>query len=324
MIRLDGKVIVVTGAGRGIGRAYAELLAARGASIVIGDLGVEIDGSSTNACPATEAADGIRAAGGTAVAVDADIRTTEGAAALLDAALKLGGKVDGLINNAGILSHEAFGEITPAHIQRQFDVHVAGTLLVTQALWPELVRAGGSVINTTSSGIFGANAATAYAAAKGAVLALSRSLAAVGAVEGVRVNTIMPGAETRMQVFAREVMGGNAEPSEEARRRSSPQLVAPAAVFLMSDECRLNGEILYAGHGHVRRVVLASGAGIHSAEMTPEMIADSWDDIARLEPLHIAADLVSFRESLGAPVVEPDRKRTDAARDCTPAPGAAG
>jgi hypothetical protein len=180
---------------------------------------------------------------------------------------------------------------------------------VTQTLWPELVRAGGSVINTTSSGIFGANSAVAYAAAKGAVLALSRSLAVVGAREGVRVNTIMPGAETRMQASAREAMGGNAEPSELARRRSSPQLVAPAVVYLMSDQCRLNGEIVYAGHGHVRRVVLASTDGIHSGEMTPELIADNWDGISRLDPLHVASDLVSFRESLGAPVVEPDPAR---------------
>lgn len=307
MIRLDGKVIVVTGAGRGIGRAYAELLAARGASVVVGDLGVEIDGSGASARPAEEVAANIEAAGGRAVATAADIRTDEGAQALLNAALEIGGRVDGLVNNAGILSHEAFGEVTPAHIQRQFDVHVAGTLLVTQALWPELARAGGSVINTTSSAIFGASSAIAYAAAKGGVLALSRALAVIGAREGVRVNTIMPGAESRMQVSAREAMGGNAEASEEARRRSSPHQVAPAVVYLMSDDCSLNGEIVYAGHGHVRRVVLATSDGIHSEEMTPELVLQNWDDISRLEPLHVASHLVSFRESLGAPMLEPDR-----------------
>ncbi|MCG2621236.1 SDR family NAD(P)-dependent oxidoreductase [Arthrobacter sp. I2-34] len=310
MIRLDGKVIVVTGAGRGIGRAHAELLAARGAAVVIGDLGVDIDGSGVSSDPAQEVAEAITAAGGCAVACAADIREADGAQALLQAALDLGGRVDGLVNNAGILSHVAFAEMSLAEIQRQFDVHVFGTVRVTQTLWPELVRSGGSVVNTTSSGIFGAPVSMAYSIAKGAVFAFSRALATVGDAEGVRVNLLMPGAETRMQAFAREQFGGAAEPSEEARRRSSPALVAPVVTYLMSDECSLNGEMIYAGHGHVRRFVLASGDGIHIEDLTPELIAENWEQISRLEPLHIVNDLPSFRASLGAPMTESGRVAT--------------
>lgn len=304
MIRLDDKVIVVTGAGRGIGRAHAELLAARGAAVVVGDLGVGIDGSGATADPAQEVADAIIASGGRAVACAADIRTADGAQALLDAAMELGGRVDGLVNNAGILSSVAFTEMTIADIQQQFDVHVFGTVHVTQVLWPELVRSGGSVVNTTSSGIFGTAMSLPYSMAKGAVLAFSRGLAATGKSEGVRVNLLMPGAETRMQSYARVRYGGAAEASEEARRRSAPELVAPVVAYLMSDECSLNGEMIYAGHGHVRRFVLASGDGIHSDELSPEMIDENWEKIAGLDPLHVVNDLPSFRVSLGAPMTE--------------------
>lgn len=304
MIRLDGKVIVVTGAGRGIGRAYAELLAARGAAVVVGDLGVAIDGSGASAGPAREVVASIVAAGGTATACDADVRDADGADALRQAAMDLGGRIDGLVNNAGILSHVPFDEMTIDEIQRQIDVHVFGTVRMTQVLWPELVRARGSVVNTTSSGIFGAPVSIAYSIAKGAVLAFSRGLATVGAAAGVRVNLVMPGAETRMQAFAREQFGGAAEPSEEARTRSAPELVAPVVAYLMSEESSLNGEMLYAGHGHVRRLVMASGDGIHAQSLSPELIAESWDQISSLEPLHVISDLPSFRDSLGAPMTE--------------------
>jgi NAD(P)-dependent dehydrogenase (short-subunit alcohol dehydrogenase family) len=304
MIRLDHKVIVVTGAGRGIGRAYAELLAARGASVVVCDLGVDITGSGSDEGLAHEVADAIKTSGGRATACTADITTADGQRAILQAALDLGGRVDGLVNNAGIVADEAFGELTPAALQRQLDVHVFGTVFLTQTLWPELVRSGGAVVNTTSSGIFGAPVQLTYTAAKGAVLSFTRGLAAVGAADGVRVNAIMPGAETRMQSFARVQFGGSAEPSAEAAARSAPSQVSPTLAYLMSDECRISGEVIYSGHGHVRRIAMATGDGIHSDSLTPEFIAENAEQMTRIEPLHIIGDLPSFRDALSAPMTE--------------------
>ena len=304
MIRLDNKVIVVTGAGRGIGKAYAELLAERGATVIVCDLGVDIKGAHSSEDPANQVAEAITAAGGKAVACTADITTPEGRESILQTAKDFGGRIDGLVNNAGIVADEPFEEITPAGLQRQLDVHVFGTIFLTQTLWPELVRNKGVVVNTTSSAIFGAPVQLTYSAAKGAVISFTRGLAALGAAEGVRVNAIMPGAETRMQSFARVQLGGKAETSDEAAKRSAPSQVAPALAYLVSDECTKTGEVIYSGHGHVRRIVLATGEGIHSEALTPELIAQNSEMLQSTEQMHVIGGLSGFREALDAPLVE--------------------
>lgn len=303
MIRLDGKTIVVTGGGRGIGAAHAELLTERGATVVVADVGVDIGGVGVDATAAEAVVERIVSKGGRAVACVADLRSPDGIEAIRDSALALGARVDGLVNNAGILSHLPFEEITADEIQRQMDVHLLGSLRLTQQLWPHLVESRGKIVNTTSSGIFGAPISMAYSMAKGAVFAFTRSLATLGAQCGVSVNLLMPGAETRMQSFSRQQFGGSSEPSEEEQRRSSPEHVAAVLTYLMSDECQTSGETIYAGHGHVRRIVLASGPGFHSEFLTPEDVGRNWPTALSLTPFQPLGTLSDFRDSLSAPLV---------------------
>lgn len=299
---LTGKVVVVTGAGRGIGAAYARLIAAQGAAVVIADVGSDISGAGSDAGPASTVAAAIVADGGEAVAVAADIRTDAGIASIRQAALSFGRGVHAVVNNAGVISHESFVEMTRADLQRQLDVHVFGTVGLTQVLWADLVASRGAVVTTISSALFGAAVSPAYAAAKGAVLGLTRSLAVLGAESGVRVNMVMPGAETRMQAFAREQFGGVAEATPEAARRSAPEQVAPLVAHLIGDACETSGEIFYAGHGWVRSVALAVGGGFHADEVTLTEVESRWGEVATDRGWTPVADLASFRDALGAPL----------------------
>lgn len=301
-MELNNKVVVVTGAGRGIGAAHARLLASQGWSVVVADSGSDMAGRGADVGPAEEVSAEIRAFGGRAVAVPADVRTEAGALAIRDAARGLGRGVHALVNNAGVISHESFEEMTMDDLQRQLDVHLFGTVAVTQALWDDLVKARGAVVTTISSGLFGASVAPAYAAAKGAVLGLSRSLAVRGAEVGVRVNMVMPGAETRMQAFAREQFGGAAVPNAETARRSAPERVAPVVAYLISDGCDTAGEIIYAGHGWVRRIALAVGGGFHSDDLTFDDVERGWPEVAEETGWTPVSSLASFRDALGAPL----------------------
>src|SRR5436305_6098704 len=214
----EGRVAVVTGAGRGIGRAYARLLAGRGASVIVNDIDVD---------PASAVAQEI---GGTADAND--VASARGAQALVTTAIERFGRLDVLINNAGNIRWGGMPKVDEENLTSHLGVHLGGSFNTTRAAWPHMVEQGyGRVVMTTSSGLFGLPNNTSYAAAKGAVIGLARSLATAGTDHGIKVNLIAPGAFTRM--------GGPGE----APPGMEPDLVAPMPALLAHEDCPVLGEI---------------------------------------------------------------------------------
>ena len=199
VLSFEGRVAVVTGAGRGIGRAYALLLAQRGASVVVNDLGGSTEGTGTDLGPASEVVDEIAAAGGSAVADGHDVSSVQGAQALVDAAVERFGRLDVLVNNAGIVRWAGFPEADADNLAAHLAVHLGGSFNTTRAAWPHMVEQDyGRIVMTTSTGIFGLPNNTSYATAKGAVIGLTRSLATAGRRQGIKVNCVAPAAFTRM------------------------------------------------------------------------------------------------------------------------------
>jgi NAD(P)-dependent dehydrogenase (short-subunit alcohol dehydrogenase family) len=267
--RFDGRVVVVTGAGRGLGRAYAHLLAERGASVVVNDLGGTISGEGADAGPAAGVEAEILAAGGVAVADTSDIATEAGGRALIDTAVAAYGRIDVLIGNAGIMRWSRFPDVEPADLEAHLAVHVGGGFHTARAAWPRMVEQGyGRIVLTTSTGLLGLPGNTAYAIAKGGVIGLCRSLAVAGAKHGIRANCIAPAASTRM--------AGDGGPD------MPPELVAPMAAFLAHEDCPVTGEIYTAGAGRFARLFIASTPGwVADADTAPtiEDVAAHWDAV---------------------------------------------
>jgi NAD(P)-dependent dehydrogenase (short-subunit alcohol dehydrogenase family) len=282
--RFDGRVAVVTGAGRGIGRAYARLLAARGASVVVNDLGASTGGSGADAAPAAAAVEEIVAAGGEAVADTSDVSAPAGGQALVGAAVERFGRLDILVNNAGIIRWAGMPEVDEDNLARHLAVHVGGSFNTARAAWPHMVEQGyGRIVMTTSAGVFGLPNNTSYATAKGAVIGLTRSLTVAGAEHGITVNCIAPGAMTRMAG-----PGG-----EDASPEMAPDLVAPIVALLAHEECPVSGEIYAAGFGRFARIFIAMTPGyVHDGPApTIEDVADNWAAINDDPGYSIPADL---------------------------------
>jgi NAD(P)-dependent dehydrogenase (short-subunit alcohol dehydrogenase family) len=283
-LRFDGRVVIVTGGGRGVGRSHALLLASRGAQVVVADYGDSLAGAGASSEPADDVVREIAAAGGNAVACFASVAEEAGAASIVDAALTNFGRIDAVINNAGISDKHPFDKLTVDQCHRMMDVHMFGTLYVTRAAWPHFVKAGyGRVVNTTSEGMLGTlEQLTSYGAAKGAVLGLTRTLAAEGVAHGIRVNAVAPRARTRM---AEEGKGAYEPGSAVARRYDEvmasldPELVSPTAAYLAHESCRLNGEALVSGGGNVRRMAIVLSEGISKPALTVEDVAENLDTI---------------------------------------------
>jgi NAD(P)-dependent dehydrogenase (short-subunit alcohol dehydrogenase family) len=265
--RFDGRVAVVTGAGRGIGRAYALLLAERGASVVVNDLGGAVDGTGADSGPASVVAAEIEAAGGSAVADSSDVASVGGATAVVATAVERFGGLDVLVNNAGIIRWAGFPEADEENLASHLAVHTVGSFNTARAAWPHMSAAGyGRIVMTTSSGIFGLPTNVSYATAKAAVVGLTRSLAVAGAKHGIKVNLIAPAALTRMA-------GGDREWPAMA-----PELVAPMAAFLAHEDCPVSGEMYAAGAGRFARMFIATTPGyVHSGPgVSVEDVAAHW------------------------------------------------
>lgn len=276
-LRFDNQVAVVTGGGRGLGRAYAELLAQRGAAVVINDPGVAATGDSASPGPADECVAAILAAGGRALANYASVGDNAGARSIVEQALDEFGRLDVVINNAGIPLHKTFDECEIEDYERLMNVHFFGTVRVTKAAWPIMKKAGyGRVVNTTSSTIFGLPSWSAYGAAKGAIFSFTRTIAAEGAAHGIHVNAIAPGAGTRMS----EASGLDAKRLEWMQKTLPPSIVAPAAAYLAHSSCTLQGAVLSSAGGRVDRYYIGETDGIFSPTLTLEEVQGRIAEIA--------------------------------------------
>jgi len=281
MISFENRVAVITGAGRGLGAGYARLLAARGAAVVVNDPGVAADGTATEATPAEELAAEIRAAGGAAVAEHSSVSTPEGGAAIVQKALSEFGRVDILINNAGILRDKAFHNLEWPNLDAVLDVHLRGAFYVTQPAFRAMrAQAYGRIVLTASNaGILGNFGQANYGAAKMGLVGFMNVLKQEGARYNIKVNTVAPVARTRM---TEELLGPVAE-------RLDPEAVAPVVAYFCSEECTLTGEIWSAAGGNISRFFIGRTAGFfkHPEREGPLTIED------------VAANVAAIRDEAG-------------------------
>ena len=280
---LDEKVVIITGAGRGIGRAHALLFASEGAAVVVNDLGGQRDGSesaSGESNPADAVVKEIEAAGGRAIASHDSVATPEGARAIVELGIETFGKVDVLVNNAGILRDKTFLKLDEEMWDSVIDVHLKGTFLVSQAFAKHAINRGGGgrIVNTTSvSGMLGNFGQSNYAAAKAGVYGLTRTMAIELQKHRITVNALAPIAKTRMTEDLTTFQGVET---------MTPEHIAPAAVFLGSDLCAdktgyvlaVCGARMYAFKGVESAGKLKDGP---DAIWTPREIADNWASIMK-------------------------------------------
>lgn len=296
---LEGRTAIVTGAGRGLGRAYALALAASGANVIVNDLGTDVAGGGRDQTLAHEVVDAILASGGKAIANSSDIAEAAGGRSLVEQALGTFSRIDIVVNNAGILQAKPFAETSCEDFDMHMRVHLGGHVNVSRAAWPHLSRQRyGRVIMTESgAGLYGLRNHSAYSAAKGAVHGLMRALAHDGLDDGILVNAVSPGGFSRMH----EAANLAPEMLEWTKRVMAPELVAPFIVWLASEACTSTGKVYSAWSGRIARISIGSGAGFTSHALSPSLIAahiseidathnlyeprDSVDEISRWIPL---------------------------------------
>ncbi|KEJ97576.1 NAD(P)-dependent dehydrogenase, short-chain alcohol dehydrogenase family [Pseudosulfitobacter pseudonitzschiae] len=276
MIRFDDRVAIVTGAGVGLGRCHALGLAERGAKVVVNDLGASTDGASTGSDAAQKVVAEIEAMGGEAIAHGADVSNEEQVNDMVAKTMEKWGRIDILINNAGILRDKTFGKMTMDDFRKVVDVHLIGTANCCHAVWPHMRAAqyGRIVVTTSASGLYGNFGQSNYGAAKAGVMGLMNVLHLEGARDNIRVNTLAPTAATRMTE--------NLMPPE-ALELLKPETITPGVLYLVSEDGP-SRKILGAGAGHfaLTRVYETAGALIEG-DITPEAVAAQWDAISAPE-----------------------------------------
>ncbi|WP_068280998.1 SDR family NAD(P)-dependent oxidoreductase [Aldersonia kunmingensis] len=270
-LRFDDRVAVITGAGRGLGRAYALLLAAKGAKVIVNDTGSAISGTDGDIDVADSVVAEIRAAGGDAIACSESVATADGGQAIVNAALDSYGRIDILIHNAGNNRYASLTEMTYEDFDAVLDVHLRGAFNVVRQAFPHMCDAGyGRVVLTSSiGGIYGNKRVANYAVSKAGMIGLSNVVALEGAEHGVKSNVIVPAALTRLA----EGLDTSAYPPME------PELTAPAVGWLAHENCSITGEMLVAIAGRVARAYIAETPGVYQPAWTIEDVGERIDAI---------------------------------------------
>ncbi len=277
-LQFGGRVAVITGAGRGLGRAYALLLAAQGARVVVNDPGSSLQGDGMDVGPAQSVVDEIVASGGQAVANTDSVATPEGGKNIVDAAIQAYGQIDILIHNAGIVRPASLRDMTYQDFNDVLDVHLHGAFNVVKPAFPLMCDAGfGRIVLTGSiGGLYGNHKQANYGVAKAGMIGLSNVVALEGDEHNVKCNLIIPGAVTRMA----EGIDTSAYPPME------PELVAPVVGWLSHDSCAITGEMLVSIAGRVARTAIAESRGVYQPAWTMAEVGERIDEIRdTAEPL---------------------------------------
>ncbi len=293
-LRFDDRVAVVTGAGGGLGKAYALLLANRGARVVVNDLGGSLDGQGTDAAPAQQVVDEIKTGGGEAIANYDSVAKWDSANNIINTAIENYGKIDILINNAGILRDKSFVKMELDDYRKVISVHLDGTFYCSKAAFAYMKGQGyGRIVSTASAaGLYGNFGQVNYGAAKLGIAGMMNCLAQEGARYDIKANTIVPTAGTRLTftVLPEDVIG-----------KVKPEYVAPIVAWLCSDQCDQSGVMISAGGGYFSRTAIVEAPGVvfdPDQEITVEMVIDKIDQIMDLEGAEEHASAIEHAGSI--------------------------
>jgi NAD(P)-dependent dehydrogenase (short-subunit alcohol dehydrogenase family) len=277
--RFDGRVAVITGAGRGLGREYARLLGAKGAKVVVNDPGGSLRGEGDDSTPAAAVVREIQLAGGQAVVCTESVATPAGGRAIIQAALDHYGRLDILIHNAGNVRYGSLQDITQEDFEAVVDVHLMGAFHTVRPAFPVMTRAGyGRVVLTSSiGGLYGTHNVVNYGVSKAGIIGLNNIVAIEGAASGVKSNIILPGAMTRMA----EGLDTSQYPA------MGPELVAPVVGWLAHESCTISGEMLISVAGRVARALIAETEGVYRPSWSIDAVAEQIDAIRDTRKLWI-------------------------------------
>ena len=294
-INFENKTVVVTGAGNGLGKAYALEFANRGANVVVNDIGGSVTGDGSENAPADVVVEEINSSGGSAVANYDSVATKKGGESIIESALSNFGSVDAVVNNAGILRDKSFAKMEEDDLNAIIDVHLKGTFFVCQPAFIQMKEQGyGRFVNVSSpSGLFGNFGQLNYGAAKMGIVGLTNVLAIEGAKYNIKANVIAPNAATRMT----ETLFG-----EDMSKLLTVDNITPLVVYLASEQCEITHEIFSAGGGRFARIGISTDVGYFNATAKAEDIFANIDEIRDLSnsiyPTSLADELPLFNEAM--------------------------
>ena len=274
-VSFENKTVIVTGSGNGLGKAYALEFAARGANVVVNDVGGSVDGSGAANAPADLVVEEIKNAGGNAVANYDSVATQDGGQSIVNTALEAFGDLHAVVNNAGILRDKSFSKMTEEEFSSVLDVHLKGTFYVCQPAFNHMKEKGyGRFVNISSpSGIFGNFGQLNYGAAKMGIVGLTNVMAIEGAKYNIKANALAPNATTRMT----EALFG-----EDFAKMFSVDNVTPLVVYLASEACEVSHEIFTAGAGRFSRIGISTDVGYYNPTATADDISENFDKVRDL------------------------------------------